>query len=456
MRKLFTLGLTLLLALAFAVSAAAMPSVFPTGVTVYDPAKAENGYVLISVDFENAYSKVDSRGYFEKINNPTGMPGEPKTSDRVFLIDMNGNVVKNWKDFGDNKKVYLLPSGNILSISERGSKAVEYNWDGKQVWEYATKLGPHHDGRRLDNGNTLILCYENVPQEFNDKYIQTVDTPFFGKQDRKPLKTRGDTIIEVTPDGKIVWDWNSSEHLQKWANVYLPIVALTDWTHGNTTSIIPPNKWYDAGDKRFKPGNILYNPRHFDEFMIIDKETKEVVWTANFKVMGGISQCHEPIMIPKGYPGEGNILFFDNGLFVRSGAHSGQSVVYEINPANNEVVWRYLPAMMGSTRFFSKYKGSAYKLKNGNVLISEDYAGRVFQVKPDNSHPDGGEIVWEYQFDTVISRTTMYPYDFTPQLKALPKPKELKVSPLNPGEWKVLPDAQRKGGTVLKQVKLDK
>lgn len=455
MKKFFSFGVVQFTALAFAATALAMPSVFPTGVTVYDPAQAENGYVLISVDFENVFSKVDGKEYFTDVKNPTGPAANPKSSDKIFLIDMNGNVVKSWKDPGSNKKAYLLPEGNLLSISEFGSKAVEYNWDGKQVWEFATKLGPHHDGRRLENGNTLILCYENVPKAFNDKYVENLESPWFGKQDRKSLKLRGDTIIEVTPEGKIVWDWNSSEHLGDSANKYLPIAGLTDWTHGNTTSIIPPNKWFDAGDKRFKPGNILYNPRHFDSFIIIDKDTKEVVWSADFKAMGGISQCHEPIMIPKGYPGEGNMLFFDNGLFVRSGAHSGQSVVYEFNPTNNEVVWRYLPAVTGNPRFFSKYKGSAYKLANGNVLISEDYAGRVFQVKPDNTHPDGGSIVWEYQYDSVISRTTMYPYDFTPQLKAMPKPAELKVSPLNPGEWQVLPDAQRKDGAVLKQVKMN-
>ena len=45
----------------------------------------------------------------------------------------------------------------------------------------------------------------------------------------------------------------------------------------------------------------------------------------------------------------------------------------------------------------------------------------------------------------------MYPYDFTSQLKALPKPKEMNVSPLNPGEWHVLPDEMRKGDVVLKK-----
>lgn len=429
----------------------AAPSVYPTGTTLYDPDQAQNGYVLISVDFKDVYANVNNKDAFKDkpdFASPNAVPAaEP--SDVVFLMDMNGNVVHSWKDLGDNKKIYLLPDGHLLSISERQSAAIEYDWDGNEVWRYATKLGPHHDGRRLDNGNTLILTYENVPASLIQEKVENVTTPWWGTQDRKSAKLRGDTIIEVNPEGKIVWSWSSSEHLD--LNRYMPLTGMNDWTHGNTVSVIPPNKWYDAGDKRFKPGNILYNPRHFDEFLIIDKDSGDVVWSLkDFKALGGLGQAHEPVMIGKGLPGEGNILIFDNGLFTRNGAHAGQSVVWEINPSTNEVVWRYVPAMAGSNRFLSKYKGSAYKMPNGNVLISEDYGGRVFQVKPDANHPDGGEIVWEYMYPSVISRTTLYPYDFTPQLKAMNKPEELKVSPLNPAEWHVLPDAQRKGNAVVK------
>ena len=35
-------------------------------------------------------------------------------------------------------------------------------------------------------------------------------------------------------------------------------------------------------------------------------------------------------------------------------------------------------------------------LTNGNTLVSEDTQGRIFQVRPDENHVDGGEIVWEY------------------------------------------------------------
>ena len=140
----------------------ASPSVYPTGTTIYDPARAQNGYVLISVDFKDVYTKVDISEYIKEkpdFNSPGDVP-RPEDSDVVFLMDMNGNVVHSWKDLGNNKKCYLLPNGNLLSFSETRSEVTEYDWDGNVVWNFASKLGPHHDGRRLENGNTLILCYE--------------------------------------------------------------------------------------------------------------------------------------------------------------------------------------------------------------------------------------------------------------------------------------------------------
>ena len=46
----------------------------------------------------------------------------------------------------------------------------------------------------------------------------------------------------------------------------------------NSVAPLPENKWYDAGDDRFKPGNILLNARNIDTIYIIDKQTKKIVW----------------------------------------------------------------------------------------------------------------------------------------------------------------------------------
>jgi hypothetical protein len=102
----------------------AAPSVFPTGVTRYDPDKAWNGYVLFS--------------------------GQDK---KTHLIDMNGNEVHQWAQEGF-PPVLLAPDQTggarghvLLQLGQLpGARAAgnglgnapigELDWDGKVVWRW--------------------------------------------------------------------------------------------------------------------------------------------------------------------------------------------------------------------------------------------------------------------------------------------------------------------------------
>ena len=90
-------------------------TIYPTGTTIYDPEKAWSGYTLM----------------------PIGKVG-------AVLIDMNGNVVKVWKDFqGFPNK--LLKGGYVLgSLGVRDSAfsyqdqtdLTQLDWDGNVVWKF--------------------------------------------------------------------------------------------------------------------------------------------------------------------------------------------------------------------------------------------------------------------------------------------------------------------------------
>ncbi len=402
----------------FTVTAAyAAPSIYPTGTTILDPDNAYGGYVLINSG-----------------RNPD-----------KYIINMNGDIVHSWKDVpGDRAR--LLPNGNLLTLNQADKKVVEYDWDGKVVWEYATNRGPHHDVQRLPNGNTLILCFEDVPVEKLEQ-VKNYTDKWYGEAKREGVLLKGDSIIEVTPDKKVVWEWNSSDHLD--LNHFMPLRPAWDWTHGNTIQIMPENKWYDAGDKRFKPGNIIYNPRHFDAIHIIDKDSGEVVAKITTKEEKGFSNGHEPTMISKGLPGEGNILFFDNGALPRTMIHVGATHLYEIDPVTGETVWKF--SNRGQAGWLlSATMGSIAKMPNGNIFVSEDNTGRTLQIKP--KEKEGGEIVWEHMANFSGARSSLYDYDYCPQLKALPHPKMLRVSPVKNAQFKILPDEQRKGGIVTAPV----
>jgi len=178
---------------------------------------------------------------------------------------------------------------------------------------------------------------------------------------------------------------------------------------------IGPNKWFDSGDTRFHPDNIVIDSREGSFIAIIEKSTGSIVWRVgpDYPTMSSpelrprfdthvprpldqTSGQHDAHIIPKGLPGEGNLLVFDNN------APSGYppmrlpmfygSRILEINPITKEIVWQYtgIESGLASWTFSSSFISSARRLPNGNTLIDEGMNGRMFQVTPD------GEIVWEF------------------------------------------------------------
>lgn len=329
----------------------------------------------------------------------------------VLLLDMQGKTVHRWEV--DAERARLLPDGNLLVIhgSDWGKDRMpwknlrtiirEYRWDGSVAWEHKSSDVIHHDARRLPSGNTLFLQREVVPSA---KKTSVYD------QNLRSTEMRADSIVEVTPDGETVWKWHTYDHLDlnscgrrdcREVKEGKSNHRIRDWTHVNTASVIPPNKWHTAGDSRFKPGNIMILPRNWWTAFIVDRESGEIVWKYGGDYRGGISGGHEVHMIPPGYPGEGNILLIDNGTVT----HRGESFVLELNPVTKEILWKY----EAGSDFHTRTRGSVARLPNGNTFISEDETGRVFEVTPEK------EIVWEYKGEKEVSRAIRYPYSYCQQ-----------------------------------------
>ncbi|MNP24984.1 Arylsulfotransferase (ASST) [compost metagenome] len=169
--------------------------------------------------------------------------------------------------------------------------------------------------------------------------------------------------------------------------------------------------------------------------------------------MGWIIGQHHAHLIPKGLPGEGNLLVFDNGGWAGYGAPNPSSTygqknalrdhsrVLEIDPITLEIVWQYTPTEAGfqapldSYRFYSPYISSAQRLPNGNTLITEGADGRIFEVT--RSH----ELVWEYispysnqRNSNMVYRAYRVPYEWVPQLE---RPVEQAIEPLDVAKFRV-------------------
>ena len=88
-------------------------------------------------------------------------------------------------------------------------------------------------------------------------------------------------------------------------NPDLTAVGTGDWMHVNSMSLLGPNKWYDQGDERFNPNNIIIDGRNTNIIAIISRETGKLVWklgpdysTGKAKEIGQIIGQHHAHMIP--------------------------------------------------------------------------------------------------------------------------------------------------------------
>jgi hypothetical protein len=450
------------------------PTIYPTGVTVYNREAAYGGYTVYPA--------------------PQG----------ALLIDMNGREAHLWKGLrGDPIKV--LPGGFVLgSTGSRDVEAhpfdnfdvVQQDWNGNVVWqfnrnEYMSDPGEaprwmarqHHDYQRkgsstgypapasapqIDGGNTLILVSHDV-----------YDPTLSGK------RLLDSSIIEASWEGAIVWRWNASDHFEEFGfgeeakNVIyrLPSSELSHggkgfWFAMNSISTLGPNKWHDAGDERFHPDNIILSGRNVNILAVISKKTGQVVWRLGPDYrdvpFGQIIGPHHLHLIPKGLPGEGNFLVFDNGGWAGYGAPNGvsrygtadkrrdYSRVLEFDPRTLEVLWQYTPAEAGhiepldAYKFYSPFLGSAQRLPNGNTLITEGCNGRLFEVTAEH------KTVWEYVSpyfrtaknglkDNWVYRAYRIPYEWIPQL---PKPEETGVAPQNVSRFRVAGAPLGPGGKI--------
>ena len=393
------------------------PTVYPRGVTLCKVDRVEPGYILLSPE----------------------APGR----GTILIDNLTGNILKEWKYRGKPAKL-LPPNGNIFVYEKESAPGLrvyyygdltELDWDGKKVWQWKGEIpgrqpvtSPfHHDFSRLENGNTLVLGMDKVKRpNISDKELMD------------------DTFYEVTTEGKVVWELRAVDLYdqfgftdeQKKLIFNQTGVFDSDWAHCNALGVLPLNKWYDRGDQRFKPGNLLTSFRDLNVVCIIDRDTKKIVWKLGPNYPDGkIDQIigqHDAHMIARGLPGEGNILIFDNGGEAGYPRKiRGYSRVVEVNPVNKEIVWKYEAVAWGQRttqqgHFFSNYVGNAQRLSNGNTFIVEGWPGRLFEVTEQK------EIVWEWLSPWVpepptsppgalnyIYRAYKYPRDYCPPFKDL-------------------------------------
>jgi hypothetical protein len=395
----------------------------------------------------------------------------------TYLIDNEGRFVNSWPG-SDNPalSVYLMEDGDLVRTAAvslptpfsgggRGGRVERYDWDGSLVWsyDYADPLYlQHHDIEVLPNGNVLLIAWE---------YKTKAEAIAAG---RDPSQLSGlnnelwpDHVVEVEPTlpsgGTIVWEWHAWDHLiqdfdpgkanygvvedhPELADInWVAQAPNADWNHSNAIF------YHEAFDQ------IILTVRKFSEVWVIDHSTttaEAAGHTGGLRGMGGdllyrwgnpltykrgvaddatLFKPHDARWIPPGFPGEGNILIFNNGNNRPSGKASSvdefvpPSDVFgdypTLSPGDTygptSLAWTYMAPV--PTDFYSSTKGGSHRLPNGNTLICYSTKGTFFEVNAI------GDTVWRYvnpvsgggvksqgdlPTNNIAFRATRYPVDY--------------------------------------------
>src|SRR5713101_7705899 len=317
-----------------------------TGLRALDPARASPGLTL--------FSPIEADGI-------------------VYLIDLAGEVVHTWKmPYPPGLYGYLTDKGTLFYNGKipndtflgkapfKGGAALEADWNGKVLWE-VRHPNHHHDGRLLKNGNVLLLC----ATELSNDVARKVQGGRPGTEEKGRIWA--DYLVEMTTDGRTVWEWRSWEHLDPAKDVITAVQdERSEWTHGNAVMELPD-------------GNLLVSFRDISTIIRIERRTGQILWKMGAPPLSG---QHAPIPLPNG-----NILIFDNGPH-RLDESFAFSRVIEVNSRTSEIVWKYEEGI--PSNFFSPRISNAQRLPNGNTLVNDGWFGRFFEVTSD------GDVVWEY------------------------------------------------------------
>jgi hypothetical protein len=346
----------------------------------------------------------------------------------TLMVDMSNTAVKTWTHTRNGGySVVLLEDGRLLRSAAsnnstfNGGGAQGYvqkiAWSGTVEWEYLYSNSSHcahHDIEPMPNGNVLLIAWE-----------MKTSTQVRQAGYSRAVALWPDHIVEVEPSGTtggtIVWEWHAWDHLiQHYDATKDNYGVIAD--HPELLDINMSGAGGAMGGDWMHTNGISYNPT-LNEIYVIDHSTtteEAAGHTGGLAGRGGdilyrwgnpghygapgaqyfyVVHCAQ--WVPMGYPGEGNILAFNN----RENLTTSQ--VVELNPPYNGdhgYSWTpgtaYLPATpywsYTASGFRSNHLGWCERQPNGNTLISESTVGYLFEVNP------AGTTQWSYNYGNEV------------------------------------------------------
>ena len=334
----------------------------------YDPAESTDLERGTITEPANDSTVISAQGYTFRGNTNSKKPA------RIVSVGERGTLEWTHDDRVGGSAWFFdvdqLPNGNLLVSSPRAGDTLLFEFDPdtqERVWEERFDMTDTHDVAYLGDDRIAIA---NM-REWNESA---------GVSDDR-------IVIYNRSTGEFTWEWYFKNHYP----------ASTDggynedWSHVNDVDPI--------GD-----GRLLLSPRNFDQAIVVDIESKEIVERlGSDQEYDVLREQHNPDWLES-----------DNGTPTILVADSENNRVVEYAKEDGEWVrtWE-----VGSESL--NWPRDADRLENGNTLITDTLNHRVMEVTPT------GEVVWEYY-------ATWGPYDAerlgTPPESSGPTIRDLNAS----------------------------
>jgi len=398
-------------------------------------------------------------------------PGGMSSSATTHLKDIDFTSVQTWSHSnGPASMPYLHPGDEpgyentllyypcrsdnpTMEAGGVGGKVIIYDWEGNNLWNYELSNNTyqhHHDIAVLPNGNILMVAWER-------KYYSDWSSMGRSSVENSLNQMWSLAILEIEPnfsDGsaETVWEWHIWDHLIQDRGIEYDAFygeisdhpELMDINCGDVGNNGGPGgqangDWMhvNAIDYNALLDQIVISSRHQGEIYIIDHSTtteEAASHSGGNSGMGGdflyrwgnpknydrgdnsdeiLDSQHSVNWIPEGYPGEGNLILYNNRQT------NNQSAALEfVPPLNNfgnydidgnnafgPTSWEWIY----QSNFFSDVQSGAFRQPNGNTLITDANDGYIFEVTND------GNVVWEYTHpgnNILLARAQKYSYDY--------------------------------------------
>ncbi len=313
----------------------------------------------------------------------------------AVLVDMRGHELHRWDVvcstvFGDEdhsvsdinrylNSAHLFPNGDIL-LNFDYAGLVKLDKTSKVLWKLDEQT--HHSLFVADDG--FIWAPTRQLQQTRQAFAPKVAPPFYDDQ-----------ILKISPEGKILKrisilkaisasGYEGILYANAWAT---PSVTSEDPLHLNDVEVVPG---LNTKSRLFNTGDVLVSLRNLNALVTLNPDKERITWART----GPFLRQHDPDILPNG-----NLLVFDNRTDInqlREVRHLvdppvfGYSRVVELEPAKGSVVWEFKGTL--DQPFYSSINGMSDRLPNGNILVVEPEAGRVFEIGGTSRK----DVVWEY------------------------------------------------------------